>query len=36
MPKRARVSKVEKWIKEGRGSGVGGCPNLLPFQFEDH
>lgn len=23
MPKRTRISKVEKWIKEGRGSGVG-------------
>lgn len=23
MSKRARTSKIEKWIKEGRGSGVG-------------
>ena len=25
MSKRARISQVEKWIKEGRGSGVGAC-----------
>nr|WP_238600716.1 hypothetical protein [Metasolibacillus meyeri] len=23
MSKRARTSKIEKWIKEGRGSGIG-------------
>ncbi len=23
MSKRTRTSKVEKWIKEGRGSGIG-------------
>ena len=23
MSKRTRTSKIEKWIKEGRGSGVG-------------
>lgn len=23
MSKRTRTSKIEKWIKEGRGSGIG-------------
>lgn len=23
MSKRARTSKIEQWIKEGRGSGIG-------------
>lgn len=23
MPKRTRTSKIDRWIKEGRGSGVG-------------
>ncbi|WP_342540502.1 hypothetical protein MHI39_01050 [Heyndrickxia sp. FSL K6-6286] len=32
MSKRKRTSKIEKWIKEGRGSGIGSelsSPNKL-------
>nr|WP_241774649.1 MULTISPECIES: TnsA endonuclease N-terminal domain-containing protein [Lysinibacillus] len=28
MSKRTRTSKIEKWIKEGRGSGVGPWLNI--------
>ena len=32
MSRRTRISQVEKWIKEGRDSGVGACykPRLKP------
>lgn len=32
MSKRKRTSKIEKWIKEGRGSGIGS--ELEKFEIE--